>query len=72
MEIIGIELLNVDELENVLRDEDEVIFVDSQKGNSNIIDVTGDEIIVWTIIPVMICSNTVSRISARRSEHAQP
>ena len=45
VEIIGIELLNVDELENVLSDEDEVILVDSQKGNSNIIDITGDEII---------------------------
>lgn len=45
VELIGIRLLNVDELENVLNDEDEVILVDSQKGNSNIIDITGDEII---------------------------
>ncbi len=45
VELIGIELLNADELESVLSDEDEVILVDSQKGNSNIIDLTGDEII---------------------------
>lgn len=45
VEIMGIELLNVDDLEKVLSDEDEVILVDSQKGNSNIIDITGDEII---------------------------
>lgn len=45
VEIMGVELLNVEELENVLTDDDEVILVDSQKGNSNIIDITGDEII---------------------------
>lgn len=45
VEIMGISLLNVDELEDVLTDADEVILVDSQKGNSNIIDITGDEII---------------------------
>ena len=45
VEIMEIELLNVDDLEKVLSDEDEVILVDSQKGNSNIIDITGDEII---------------------------
>lgn len=45
VEIMGIELLNVDDLEKVLSDDDEVILVDSQKGNSNIIDITGDEII---------------------------
>lgn len=33
------------ELEKVLSDDDEVILVDSQKGNANIIDITGDEII---------------------------
>ena len=45
VEIMGIELLNVDDLEKVLSDEAEVILVDAQKGNSNIIDITGDEII---------------------------
>lgn len=44
-EIMEIELLNVDDLETVLCEEDEVILVDSQKGNSNIINITGDEII---------------------------
>lgn len=45
VELMGIELLNVDDLVKVLTDDDEVILVDSQKGNSNIIDITGDEII---------------------------
>ena len=44
-EILGIELHNVENLGAILSDEDEVILVDSQKGNSNIIDITGDEII---------------------------
>lgn len=44
-EIMGIELLDVDKLSSVLEEEDEVILVDAQKGNSNIIDITGDEII---------------------------
>lgn len=45
MELLGIQILNIDELECVLREEDEVILVDSQKGNSNIINIAGDEII---------------------------
>ncbi len=45
VEIMEIELLNVDDLEKVLSDDDEVILVDSQRGNSNIFDMTGDEII---------------------------
>lgn len=44
-EIMGIELLDVEDLSAVLKEEDEVILVDAQKGNSNIIDITGDEII---------------------------
>ena len=44
-EILDIELLNVEDLTEVLTDEDEVILVDSQKGNSNILNITGDEII---------------------------
>lgn len=45
VELMGIELLNVDDLEKVLSNDDEIILVDSQKGNSNIIDIAGDEII---------------------------
>lgn len=45
VELMGIELFTTEELENVLTEEDEVILVDSQKGNSNIINITGDEII---------------------------
>lgn len=44
-EILGIELHNVEDLGAILSEEDEVILVDSQKGNSNIVDMTGDEII---------------------------
>lgn len=45
LELMEIELHNVEDLAAVLSDEDEVILVDAQKGNSNIIDITGDEII---------------------------
>ena len=38
-------LRNVEDLSTILTDEDEVILVDAQKGNSNIVDITGDEII---------------------------
>ena len=51
-EILDIELLNVENLTEVLTDEDEVILVDSQKGNSNIINMTGDEIICIDHHPV--------------------
>lgn len=44
-EMIQIEFLNIEDLEAVLTEEDEVILVDAQKGNSNIINMTGDEII---------------------------
>ncbi len=44
-ELLGIDLQNIEDLEAVLSEEDEVILVDAQKGNSNIIDMTGDEII---------------------------
>ena len=44
-ELMNIELLNVEDLGAILTEEDEVILVDAQKGNSNIIDITGDEII---------------------------
>lgn len=44
-EMIGIEFLNVEDVSGILKEDDEVILVDAQKGNSNIIDITGDEII---------------------------
>lgn len=44
-EFIGIDILNLDDIEENLLEEDEVILVDAQKGNSNIINITGDEII---------------------------
>lgn len=44
-EMMQIEFLNMEELESVMTDEDEVILVDAQKGNSNIVDIIGDEII---------------------------
>lgn len=44
-ELMEIEFINIDEIEMKLSDEDEVILVDAQKGNSNIINMTGDEII---------------------------
>ncbi len=45
IELFGIELKNLEEIQHNLQEEDEIILVDAQKGNSNIIDMTGDEII---------------------------
>lgn len=45
LEMMQIKLLNIENLASVLTEEDEVILVDAQKGNSNIINITGDEII---------------------------
>lgn len=44
-ELLRLEFLHIEDLESRLTDEDEVILVDAQKGNSNIINMTGDEII---------------------------
>lgn len=43
LELLEIEAYEITELQN-LTEEDEVILVDAQKGNMNIIDMTGDEI----------------------------
>ncbi len=43
LEFLDIKISNIDEL-NELKDDDEIILVDAQKGNANIIDITGDEI----------------------------
>lgn len=45
IEILGIELANLEDIDASLDEMDEVILVDAQKGNSNIIDMTGTEII---------------------------
>lgn len=52
LKTVGIELLNVEDLASILTEEDEVILVDAQKGNSNIIDIAGDEIICIDHHPV--------------------
>ena len=44
-EILDIRLVNIENIGSELTEDDEVILVDAQKGNSNIIDMTGDEII---------------------------
>lgn len=45
IELLEIRLENLEEIDEHLEEEDEVILVDAQKGNSNIIDMTGTEII---------------------------
>ncbi len=45
VELTEIALFNTEDLEGMLTEDDEVILVDSQKGNSNVINITGDEII---------------------------
>lgn len=44
-ELMEIPILNIDDIGEELLEEDEVILVDAQKGNSNIININGDEII---------------------------
>jgi len=43
--LFAIEIANIEDITEQLSDDDEVILVDAQKGNSNIINMTGDEII---------------------------
>lgn len=51
-EILDIRLVNIENIDSELTEYDEVILVDAQKGNSNIIDMTGDEIICIDHHPV--------------------
>lgn len=44
-QLLAIEIENIEEITDRLSASDEVILVDAQKGNSNIINITGDEII---------------------------
>lgn len=44
-ELMAIDLQNIEHLESILTVADEIILVDAQKGNSNIADIAGDEII---------------------------
>lgn len=44
-EVLEIEIENIEDISHKLSNSDEVILVDAQKGNSNIIDITGNEII---------------------------
>ena len=41
---LGIKIVNIDDIDN-MKAEDEIILVDAQKGNANIIDTIGNEII---------------------------
>lgn len=43
--LFAIEIANIEDIKEQLSEADEVILVDAQKGNSNIINITGDEII---------------------------
>lgn len=52
IELLDIRLENLEDIEEQLSEQDEVILVDAQKGNSNIIDMTGTEIICIDHHPV--------------------
>lgn len=52
IELLEIHLENIEDIEDKLTEQDEVILVDAQKGNSNIIDMTGTEIICIDHHPV--------------------
>ena len=45
IELLDIRLMNLSDIEDGITEKDEVILVDAQKGNSNIIDMPGTEII---------------------------
>lgn len=51
IEILGIEIKNLDE-DIISQEEDEIILVDAQKGNANIVNMTGEEIICIDHHPV--------------------
>ena len=70
-EILDIELLNVEDLTEVLTDEDEVILVDSQKGNPTSSILREMRSSASTIILTMISVSTGFRTSAPRSGRAQ-
>lgn len=44
-QLLEIEIVNIEDIEGRLSEKDEIILVDAQKGNSNIINITGKEII---------------------------
>ena len=44
-QLLAIEIENIEDITDELDDSDEVILVDAQKGNANIINIAGDEII---------------------------
>ena len=44
-QVLEIEIENIEDIMEQLSEKDEIILVDAQKGNSNIIDITGEEII---------------------------
>ena len=64
---MDIRLVNIENIDSELTEDDEVILVDAQKGNSNIIDMTGDEIICIDHHRFMRKRSTGLRISGRVS-----
>ena len=56
IELLGIEIKNLDE-EEISTDEDEIILVDAQKGNANIVNMKGNEIICIDHHPIF-CEGT--------------
>ena len=66
-EILDIRLVNIENIDSELTEDDEVILIDAQKGNSNIIDMTGERSSASTIIRFMRKRSTGLRISGRVS-----
>lgn len=66
---LGIELIDLDTIEGMC-EEDEIILVDSQKGNSNIVDAPGNEIICIDHHPSFDnCNNVEYRYADIRPEY---
>lgn len=53
IEALGIEMVNVSELEMELQESDEILLVDVQKLNANVLDVPGEEIICIDHHPIV-------------------
>lgn len=66
MQQLEIEMVNVAELENEIRQSDEILLVDAQKFNANVQDVAGDEIICIDHHPIV--NRTEYRFSDIRPE----
>ena len=66
IQTLGIEMMNVSDLEKELQESDEILLVDAQKLNANVLDIVGEEIICIDHHPIV--NQTEYRFSDIRPE----